>query len=46
MHPISGIQNKLKAFYYFMKENPSMRGKIIFVQYAVPLRIAQELLKG
>lgn len=46
MHPISGIQNKLRAFYNFLSENPRMVSKVILVQYAVPQRMAGEQLKA
>lgn len=40
MHPISGITNKLRAFYNFLKENPKKAKEVIFVQYLVPFRTA------
>ena len=31
LHPISGIQNKLRAFYNFLYDNPKRRKQVIMV---------------
>lgn len=38
LHPISGIQNKLRAFYNFLQDNPKRRKNVIMVQHAVPMK--------
>lgn len=36
LSPISGVKNKLLAFQNLLKANPSVVGKILFIQYCVP----------
>jgi trehalose-6-phosphate synthase len=38
MHPISGITNKFRAFYEFLKDNRKQVENLIFVQYLVPIK--------
>ncbi|CDW83346.1 trehalose-6-phosohate synthase [Stylonychia lemnae] len=38
LHPISGIDNKLRALHNFLQDNPKRRKQVIFIQYAVPMR--------
>lgn len=40
MHPMSGIENKLRALYEFCMSNPKKAKHLMVVQYLVPLRMA------
>jgi trehalose-6-phosphate synthase len=31
LHPISGISNKLRAYYNFLQENPKLRKQVILI---------------
>ena len=41
---MSGITNKLRAFYEFLLENPNIAMETMFVQYIVPMRGADDSL--
>jgi trehalose-6-phosphate synthase len=36
-HPLSGVINKLKGYYHFLKNYPPYRTKICLIQYLQPM---------
>ena len=41
---MSGISNKLRAYYHFLQENPKLRKSVVLIQYAVPMKTVGESL--
>jgi trehalose-6-phosphate synthase len=46
MHPISGVENKLRAFYNFLDQNPKKVNQVILIQYTVPLKTANDEIRN
>lgn len=44
LHPISGIEQKLRAVQLFLHDNPKRRKNFLLIQYAVPVKTVSERL--